>query len=96
MRPSQGLGISVGVFAWLSFATGALATGNPITGTLVSYSAPTIALAAGGNTAALPPNLPNYQTIATCNRSPVPPLHGKELNPREPCFTTPSASKNRV
>jgi len=58
------LGISTGVLAWLSFATGALATGNPITGSLVNYSAPTVALSAGGNTAALPPGLPQYQTIA--------------------------------
>ena len=63
MRPGRGLGISAGALAWLSFAAGALATGNPNTGTLANYSAPTVALAAGGNSAALPPGLPSYSTI---------------------------------
>jgi len=56
------LGISAAAVAWASFGAGAFATGNPQPNTTQTFSAPTVALAAGGNTAALPPGSPNYST----------------------------------
>src|SRR5438552_10022853 len=63
MKVRTGLGISAAAAAWLAFAAGALATGDPQPDNTDFYAAPTIALAAGGNTAALPPGEPNYSTL---------------------------------
>jgi hypothetical protein len=64
MKLRKALGLSAAAAAWLSFAAGAFATGNPQPGTSRTYAAQTIALAAGGNSVALPPQLPSYSTIA--------------------------------
>jgi hypothetical protein len=64
MKVRIGSGLSAGAGVWLSFAAGALATGVPNTNTIANYSGPTVALAAGGNTAALPPGFPRYSTVA--------------------------------
>jgi plastocyanin len=64
MRMRTGLGLGAAAAALLSFAAGALATGNPQPFSTTTYAAPTVALSSGGNTAALPPGSPNYFTIA--------------------------------
>src|SRR5947199_10835082 len=64
MKVSTSLGLSAAAAAWLSFAAGAFATGNPQPSNQDFYAAPTVALTSGGNTAALPPGEPNYRTIA--------------------------------
>ena len=55
--------LSAAAGAWSCFAAGAFATGNPQPFNTQTYTAPTVALASSGNTAALPPNNPNYSTI---------------------------------
>ncbi len=63
MKPRKAWALSAAAVAWSCFTAGAFATGNPQPFTQRTYAAPTVALASGGNTAALPPNNPNYTTI---------------------------------
>ena len=62
MTLRKGWAVSAAAVAWSCFAAGAFATGNPQPNNTQTYSAPTVALASGGNTAALPPGSPNYST----------------------------------
>ena len=64
MKLRKSWALSAAAAAWSCFAAGAFATGNPQPFNTQTYAAPTVALAAGGNTAALPPGNPTYSTIA--------------------------------
>jgi hypothetical protein len=64
MKFRKGWALSAAAVVCSCFAAGAFATGNPQPNTTQTYSAPTVALASGGNTAALPPGNPTYSTIA--------------------------------
>ena len=63
MKLRKAWALSAAAVAWSCFAAGAFATGNPQPFNTQTYAAPTVALASGGNTAALPPNNPTYTTI---------------------------------
>src|SRR5712692_9717633 len=65
MTLRKGWALSAAVVAWSCFAAGAFATGNPQPNNTQTYSSPTVALASGGNTAALPPGNPTYSTVGT-------------------------------
>ena len=64
MTLRRGLALSAAALAWLCSTPDAFATGNPQPFNSQFYSSPTVALTAGGNTAALPPGNPTYSTIA--------------------------------
>src|SRR5437870_7100971 len=65
MELKRGLALSAAAVAWLTFTAGAFATGVPQPFSTQTYAAPTVALASGGNTAALPPGNPTYSTVGT-------------------------------
>src|SRR5689334_4962572 len=63
MKARTGLALSATLLAWLCFSAGAFAIGSPQPTTNLAYSAQTVALSSGGNSAQLASFALTYSTV---------------------------------